>query len=127
MGKVAPFPVDELKGNGEKLQQAILLTRMRQAGIGGMRLKARASRILGNADRLFGNLSYTVSTATRALDFMGKATGHDIADVFALMGSEKLARGVVYAGMELINNEVSRMIDELAALNVAINNEVKNE
>lgn len=127
MGKVAPFPIDELKGKGEKLQQAIMLTQVRLNSIQGARLKVRAGRILGDAKRLFGNLTYTVSNVSRTLDFMEKATGNTIADLFALIGSEKLARGAVYAGIELINHEVSKSIDALAALNVAIDQEVKND
>lgn len=125
MGRVM-IPTDELRQAGEKLQQSIVLTRMRAANFKPGRIKARAERVVNSADDLFRNTSDMVQAATRMTGFMEKALGISVADIFALVPNERAARGVTYTGMSLVIGSVNKAIDELAAINRDMDGEVKN-
>lgn len=117
---------DELKVLGEKLQQAIVLTRMRLAGLPNSRVKARGNRALEHSDKMFAHVSQLVMAASGMKVFLEKAFGVSVADLFVASGHPKLAQGATYAGTAAIIELVKRTIDELAAVNAALDREVKD-
>lgn len=121
-----PLPVAELRELGEKLQQSIVLTRMRVENMPASRAKAKAVRSLEHANKLFVHVSQVVQAATGLTGFLVKALGVSVEDMFAYTGKPKLARGVAYAGVAAANDAVKQAIDELAAANAALDKEVKN-
>ena len=123
----APLPVAELASLGEKLQQAIVLTRMRLANSINGRLKARGARVVREADKLFTHLSQVVSTAQGLSGFLSKAMGLGIDDLFAYTGRPRAARGLAYAGVVAANEAVKNALNELAAVNAALDKEVKRD
>jgi len=125
--KPAPLPTDELKSLGEKLQQAIVLTRMRVEQLPASRLKAKGGRIVNNAAQLFGHVSHAAMAAQGLAGFLEKACGVTVDDLFAFTRNEKVARGVSYAGVLAVNDTVKKAIDELAGLNAEIDRSVKHD
>lgn len=121
----APLPTSELQDLGEKLQQAIVLTRVRVTPMPASRVKARATRTLEHADRLFRHLTLVVQSANSLTSFLTKAMGVTVDDIFAYTGKPKIARGVAYAGVSAANDAVRNVLIELAAVNAAIDKEVK--
>ena len=126
MASPAPLPTSELQELGEKLQQAIVLTRMRVAPLPATRVKARAVRVLEHADRLFMHLTLVVQSANSLTSFLTKAMGVTVDDIFAYTGRPKIARGVAFAGVSAANDAVRNVLNELAAVNAALNEEVKH-
>jgi hypothetical protein len=122
----APLPTAELADLGEKLQQAIVLTRVRVAPMQASRVKARATRVLEHADRLFRHMTLVVQSSNSLTSFLTKAMGVTVDDIFAYTGRPKIARGVAYAGVSAANDAVRNVLIELAAINAAIDKEVKN-
>ena len=123
---VSPLPTSELKDLGEKLQQAIVLTRMRIEPMAASRVKARATRVLEHADKLFRHLTQVVMATNSLAGFLTKAMGVTVDDLFAYTGHPKIARGAAFAGVSAANDAVRQAIDELAAVNAAIDREVKH-
>lgn len=126
MATPAPLPVDELRDLGVKLQQSIVLTRMRANQLKLSRTRARALRVVDSADKLFGHLSQVSMAAQGLTGFLQKAMGVSVDELFNATGSPRAARGVAFAGVAAANDAVKRQLDELAAVNVAIDKEVKN-
>jgi hypothetical protein len=126
MDTPAPLPTAELADLGEKLQQAIVLTRIRITPLPTSRVKARATRVLEHADRLFRHMTLMVQASNSLTSFLTKAVGVTIDDMFAYTGRPKIARGVAYAGISAANDAVRNVLIELAAINAAIDKEVKN-
>jgi len=116
-------PVQDLRALGEKLQQSIVLTRIRLAQLPATRTKTKAVRALTSADVLFVHVSQLVQAVSGMRLFMDKAFGIALDDLFALSGHPKMAKGAVYAGTAAINEMVKRTIDELAAVNAALDKE----
>lgn len=122
----APLPVDELLDLGAKLQQSIALTHTRARALKPSRTRARTMRALGDAEQLFGHLS-RVSMATQGLTgFLQKAMGVSVDELFAATGSPRAARGMAFAGVAAASDAVRRSLSELAAVNAAIDKEVKH-
>lgn len=119
------LPIDELKYVGQKLQQSLMLTRLRTAEIKNPRLKARTARTLHDAGLLFDHLSNTVMASSRLLGFMEKLSGMSVNDMFAATGHERVATGATFIGIELVNDAVRKTINRLAAVNADIDKEVK--
>lgn len=127
MNTPAPLPTFELQELGEKLQQAIALTRMRVASLPATRVKARASMTMAHADRLFRHLTLVVQSANSLTSFLTEAMGVTVEDMFAYTGRPKIARGVAFAGVSAANDAVRNVLNELAAVNAAIDKEVKHD
>lgn len=125
MTKSVELPVDELKRLGEKLQQSIVLTRIRAGAQKSSRIKARAERVVRSTDELYRHVSDIVATSTRLTGFMQKALGITVDDIFGMTGHERAARGAAYTGMALVIRSVESAIDELARVNKDME-EVKN-
>lgn len=126
MKQPAPLPSAELKALGEKLQQAIVLTKMRVEGLKPSRVQAKASRIMTSAEKLFVHVAQVVHATQGLAGFLEKTLGVTVDDLFSMTGKDRLARGTAYAGMAAVNELVKRQIDELAAVNAAIDEEVKH-
>lgn len=123
---IAPLPVDELRDLGVKLQQSIVLTRARVNALEPSRTRARAQRTIENADKLFGHLA-TVSMAAQGLaGFLKQAMGVNVDELFAVTGSPRAARGIAFAGVHAANAVVKDSLNELAAVNAALDKEVKH-
>jgi hypothetical protein len=120
----SPLPVPELAASGEMLQQAIVLTRMRVEGLPDCRIKARGRRIVEQSNKLFMHVSAVAQTTAGLTGFLGRAMGVTIDDLFEYTGKAQFARGITYAGIEAVNGAVRRAIDDLNAVNVAIDKEV---
>jgi hypothetical protein len=125
MNSPAPLPTAELADLGERLQQAIVLTRVRVTPLSESRVKARAVRVLERADRLFRHMTLMVQASNSLTSFLTKAMGVTVEDMFAYTGRPKIARGVAYAGVSAANDAVRNVLIELA-VNAAIDKEVKN-
>lgn len=122
----SPMPVSELKDLGEKLQQGIVLTRIRVSNLPSSRARAKAKRTLDAAERLFVHVSQTVHATASLAGFIEKAFGVTVGDIFSMTGHERIARGAAYTGIVAVNAAVKKAIDELAAVNAAIDEEVKH-
>lgn len=122
----APLPTAELADLGEKLQQAIVLTRMRLEPMPASRVKARGGRVIDHATRLFWHVSRLAQASAAMAGFLEKAMNVTVEDLFAYTGKPKIARGVAYAGVSAANDAVRNCLNELAAVNAAIDKEVKN-
>lgn len=120
------LPVSELADLGEKLQQSIVLTRLRVEKLPSSRTRARSKRTLDSAEKLFVHVSQTVHATAGLAGFVEKAFGLTVGDLFAATGNERLARGAAYTGMVAVISAVKKAIDELAAVNAAIDKEVTN-
>jgi hypothetical protein len=125
MNKPAPLPTDELASLGEKLQQSMVLTRMRLAPMHASRVKARGERVVSHATQLFLHVSRLVQASTAMAGFLEKALGVTVEDLCAFTGKPKIARGVAYAGVSALNDAVGNCLNELAVINAAIDKEVK--
>lgn len=117
------LPANDLRSLGEKLQQSIVLTRLRIAPLVSSRARAKASCVLDSAEKLFIHVSQLVQAISRMQNFISKAFDVSLDDIFSLSGNPKLAKGAVYAGTLAINELVKRSIDELAAVNAALDKE----
>lgn len=122
----APLPIPEFMGLGEKLQQAIELTTARVSKMPPGRMRAKASRTLTQANKLFAQLSQMAQMTAGFTGFLSKAIGVSVDDLFRLTGKPKIARGVAYVGVEAVNKMVGDMLDSLHAINVEIDKEVKH-
>jgi hypothetical protein len=120
----SPLPTPELRDLGVKLQQAVVLTRIRAEQLPACRVKARATRVVENADKMFTHLSAVAQATSAFAGFLGRAMGISIDDLFMYTGKPKIARGVAYAGVSAVNEAVKDTINELAAVNAAIDKEV---
>jgi hypothetical protein len=113
--------VDELASLGEKLQQGIVLTQLRVEKLPGCRVKARAARTVQIAREAFQHISQ-MAQAARGMDgFMQRVFGHGLA-VYIDTPGKQAAAGM---GMELVIMRVRGIINELAAINAALDEEEK--
>jgi hypothetical protein len=119
-------PVAELTELGEKLQQAIVLTRIRVDHLPPSRVRARAARTVEHANKLFMHVSQVVQATTALKGFMHKTLGVTVDDIFNMTGNARIAKGATNVGVFAVNETVRRSIDELAAINAAIDEEVKH-
>ena len=124
--KAAPLPVPELAASGEMLQQAIVLTRMRVEQLPECRVKVRGRRLVEQSNKLFMHVSAVAQSTASLTGFLGRAMGITIDDIFEYTGKAQFARGITYAGIQAVNDAVRRAIDDLNAVNVAIDKEVKH-
>lgn len=122
--KPAPLPVTELAASGEMLQQAIVLTRMRVEQLPECRIKVRGRRLVEQSNKLFMHVSAVAQSTASLTGFLGRAMGITIDDIFEYTGKAQFARGITYAGIQAVNDAVRRAIDDLNAVNVAIDKEV---
>ena len=111
---------DELRRLGEKLQQAIVLTRIRLATSKNDRIAARGRRVLENADRLFMHISQLVQATSGISLFLERAFGLTVEDVLDLTEYPRMVHGVAYTATTAINEIVKRYIDDIAAINAAL-------
>lgn len=120
------LPTPDLMELGEKLQQAIVLTRVRVVPLPASRLKTRATRSLANADDLFRHMTLIVQAANSMTSFLTKAMGVTVDDMFTYTGHPKTARSLAFAGVSAASDAVRNVLIELAAVNAAIDKEVKH-
>jgi len=118
---------DELKRLGEKLQQSIVLTRMRLATSKSDRIVARGRRVLENADKLFQHISQLVQAASGIRIFLERAFGVTVADLMDVTDYPRLAHGVAYTATTAINEIVKRNIDDIAAINAALDKDEERQ
>lgn len=117
------LPTPELRDAGEKLQQSIRLLQLRLVKYPATRIKMRALKVLGHAEKLFMQTSHVVMMTTSLTSFLEKAAGLTVDELFMMTGSERLARSATYASMAALNDAIRRTIDELATVNAALDDE----
>lgn len=114
---------DELRDLGEKLQQGIVLTRLRLQSAAHSALRSRGARTLQVAEESFVRVSDMVQSAQRMQEFMNRVFNMGIHDLLGLRGP--VADTVQGVGMELLIWRVKGVIDELGRLNAALDEEEK--
>jgi len=118
-------PIDDLTVLGQKLQQAIVLTKARLPFIKGDRLKRKARFSLDQAQDMFITLSGTVQTVDRMTRFLEQGFGLSVDDLFELAeNDEHAARISTHSAMVLVNNGIKLVLNDLAEVNAAIDKEV---
>jgi len=121
------IPAHDLRILGEKLQQSIQLTRARIPFIKYPRARLKAIRALDRAEYMFNTLSTTAQTIDRMKTFLENGFGLNINKLFALAGrGEYASRVTTYSAMTLVNTGIERTLDELAAINAALDKENEN-
>jgi hypothetical protein len=119
-------PLDDLKRNGEKLQQAIEIVRGRMVGVRSPRLKARLARELAGAEYLFVNSARMLGSIDGLARLIKKLTGASVADIFDLTGHPARMSGAMNIGAALMAARAGEMVDVLHAANLAIDRDEKS-
>jgi hypothetical protein len=118
-------PADDLRDLGEKLQQALILTKARLPYIEDDLLKRRAAHAVDRAHDMFHTMSTTVQTIERMKHFLEQGFGLDVDDIFAMTGkNEAAARVSTHSAMVLVNQGISTVLADLTKVNAAIDREV---
>lgn len=112
---------DELRDLGEKLQQGLVLTRIRLDKLTGSPLRARGERTLQIAGDAFMHVSSMVQSAQRMREFLNRTFNMDVRDLLGLRSH--VVDTVQGVGMELVIGRVKGVIDELGRLNAALDEE----
>lgn len=121
--KPETLPLDDLQRLGEKLQQALLITRARLHKVQRLRLKVQAQRVVDRSDSVFHNITVAVQLTQHTADLLRKAFGVTYDDLLELTGNHRAAHGLSYTGLTLLNKAIEKSIDDLAKVNAAIDKE----
>lgn len=126
MATLEPILTDELLRLGEKLQQSIALTKIRLNDVRSKRLQARCFRVVWQAEQLFSSIAKMAQASSAVTEFMHKVMNVSIDDLFFYTGKPKIARSIAYAGIATASDLVRSAINELDAINLALDKEVKH-
>lgn len=115
-----------LRELGEKLQQSIVLTKIRLEQLPPSRVRVRGMRTVEYASKLFVHVSQVVQAAQGLTGFMQSVLNISVDDLFNMSGYDRVARCATGAGIAAVSEIVRRAIDELAEVNSAIDKGMKN-
>ena len=117
-------PTKDLRALGEKLQQAIQLTRARLPEAKLPRERLRVIKSLDHAEYMYTMISNTCQTVERMGGFLQRGFGLDMDALFALAGgNEKAARVSTYSAMVMVNQGISLALKDLSRVNEILDKE----
>jgi len=103
-----------------------VLTQVRVAKLPDSPLKSRATRTVQIAGATFQRISEMVQAAQRMSDFMSRTFNVKVTDLFNMVARPGVVNAAEGVGFELVITKVNGVINELARLNRAIDEEAKN-
>lgn len=104
--------IDELRGAGVRLQQAITSAQARVVSVKSPRARAKLKREIHAAALLFQRSAQAIGGVQRVCDFAGKL-GIAPDDILNLTGRVDLARGAINLGAVALSDRAKAAADKL--------------